>query len=236
MVQLVNQERAHSGLPALAPDDRLTRAAREHSVLMAQHGALSHQFAGEPSVSARLAATGLRFKNSGENVALDSGTAQDAHNGLMNSPPHRANILSPEYNTVGIGVTHKGDLMYVTEDFAYRLEEVSANHAEDMAAETFTRARREAKAPSAARLNLSALRTMACSMASQGVLNTRPALGLAGVRYAIGYTEGQPQNLPSSALHLAPDATIKRFAVGACFGDRSDKYPSGTWWVLMVFY
>ncbi len=236
LVQLVNQERAKAGLPALALDDHLTHAAREHTVLMAQHNTLSHEFPGEPKVSARLAATGLRFNNDGENVAMDSGTVQDVHHGLMHSPPHRANILSPKYNAIGIGVTRQGGAYWVTEDFAYRLPEVSANQAEELAAQSFVRARRQAHAPAVPRIVLPALRKMACSMESQGALNTRPALALPGVHYAIGYTQSQPQDLPASALRLAPDPGIRRFAVGACFGARGEKYPSGTWWMLMVFF
>ncbi len=236
LVQLVNQERAKAGLPALAVDDRLTRAAREHTVLMAQHSTLSHEFPGELKVSKRLAGTGLRFNNDGENVAMDSGTVEDVHSGLMHSPPHRANILSPKYNTIGIGVTRQGGAYWATEDFAYRLPEVSSNQAEDLAAESFARARRANRAPAAARETIRNLRSMACGMEKQGALNTRPALALPGVHYAIGYTEGQPQNLPASALRLAAEPGIKRFAVGACFGARGEKYPSGTWWVLMVFF
>jgi hypothetical protein len=36
----------------------------------------------------------------------------------MNSPPHRANILYPEFNYVGIGVAHDAvGYVYVTQDF-----------------------------------------------------------------------------------------------------------------------
>ena len=48
LVDMLNLERARAGLPSLKTDDRLTQAAREHSVLMAKAKQLSHEFPGEP--------------------------------------------------------------------------------------------------------------------------------------------------------------------------------------------
>ena len=50
---------------------------------------------------------GVRFGAAGENLAL-APTVQVAHDGLMNSPGHRANILNPRYRRVGIGVADGG--------------------------------------------------------------------------------------------------------------------------------
>ena len=110
LFQLANQERARAGLPALQWDERLQRAAREHSQLMAQHGELSHDFAGEPPLSKRLAARDIRLDNDAENVAYD-GSAEHAHQGFLHSPPHRANIMNPKYNAGGVGVPRKGETL-----------------------------------------------------------------------------------------------------------------------------
>ncbi len=50
---------------------------------------------------------GVRFITAGENLALAQ-TVSIAHKGLMDSPGHRANILSPHYSPVGIGVAQGG--------------------------------------------------------------------------------------------------------------------------------
>jgi len=42
--------------------------------------------------------------------------AQSTVQGWMNSPPHRKNILSPQYDQEGIGVAISGDEVYITED------------------------------------------------------------------------------------------------------------------------
>ena len=234
LVRLVNDARQKAGLQPLAVDERLTQAARAHSQLLAQHGNLSHQYPGEPPLVERLAATGLRFDWSAENVALDSGTPADAHRGLMNSPPHRANILNSNLNAIGVGVVRQGGLIYVTEDFARRGRDYSAKQAEDLAAATFVKLRHQRGLAPLAKDEPPALRDAACNMAREGGLD-RPLPPQAGARFVVRYTEPEPDKLPSEAARLASNPTLKRFAVGACY-DTSEKYPGGTWWMVMVFY
>ena len=50
---------------------------------------------------------GIHFQAAGENLAL-APNINLAHQGLMNSPGHRANILSPDFKKVGIGVIDGG--------------------------------------------------------------------------------------------------------------------------------
>ena len=56
---------------------------------------------------ARMKEAGITFTNAGENLALAQ-TLAIAHNGLMNSPGHRANILRPQFGRVGIGILDGG--------------------------------------------------------------------------------------------------------------------------------
>ncbi|MGI9103351.1 MAG: CAP domain-containing protein [Terriglobales bacterium] len=233
LVRLLNAERAKQDLPALQTDDALRDAARAHSVLMAKAGKLSHQYPGEPTVSKRLAASGVHFDYSGENVAYDS-NAESAHQGLMHSPPHRANILKPEYNVVGIGVATKGDQIWVTQDFAHRLAEHTQGDAETLAAATWIQERHKARMMPAAQVRMPQLREQACHMAHSDDLEARSPLQLPDVRAAVVFTETDPSRVAASALKLAHDGNIRRFAVGACFAD-TEKYPSGAWWIVMAF-
>jgi uncharacterized protein YkwD len=50
---------------------------------------------------------GIRYSFAGENLAFAPST-EFAMTGLMNSPEHRENILSPNYTRVGIGVIDAG--------------------------------------------------------------------------------------------------------------------------------
>ncbi|HYX53245.1 MAG TPA: CAP domain-containing protein, partial [Candidatus Limnocylindrales bacterium] len=108
LFELVNQARRRAGLNPLAWDDRLAEAALRHSQQLASHKSLSHQFRGEPELAARASAVGARFSSVGENVAY-APTVSRAHDGLMHSPPHRANILHPEFTAIGIAIVPRGD-------------------------------------------------------------------------------------------------------------------------------
>ena len=77
----------------------------------------------------RVSNEGLSSDGQGENVDLNQ-TVAGAHDALMHSPPHRANILDPDYNAIGVGVIRGGDKIWVTEDFARRLPELSESQAE----------------------------------------------------------------------------------------------------------
>ena len=49
----------------------------------------------------------IKFSAAGENLALAPNVSL-AHQGLMNSPGHRANIMSGDFGKVGIGVVDGG--------------------------------------------------------------------------------------------------------------------------------
>ena len=60
---------------------------------------------------------GVTYDTAGENLALAPSLNQ-AHTGLMNSPGHKAIILSLNYHTVGIGIVDGGPYgIMVTQDF-----------------------------------------------------------------------------------------------------------------------
>ena len=60
----------------------------------------------------------IKFISAGENLAY-APTVEIAHQGLMNSPGHRENILRPSFGRVGIGVIDGGVYgKMFTQDFA----------------------------------------------------------------------------------------------------------------------
>lgn len=118
MLKLVNEERSQAGLPLLKTDPALVEAARAHSRDMLAQGYFAHASADGKSPAERARAAGARFRLAGENLAL-APIVELAHDGLMKSAGHRANILSPHYSRVGIGVLDGGlhGKMF-TQDFA----------------------------------------------------------------------------------------------------------------------
>jgi uncharacterized protein YkwD len=118
MLELVNRERTSRGLQALSRDPGIDAAARQHSVDMLQRGYFAHNSQDGRSPFDRMRSTNVRFGFAGENIAL-APTVALAHDGLMKSPGHRANILKPEFRRVGIGATvADGRGRMFTQDFA----------------------------------------------------------------------------------------------------------------------
>jgi uncharacterized protein YkwD len=107
MLQLLNQERAAHGVGPLVADEELLGVARMHSEDMFSRGYFSHNTPEGNDPFDRIREAGLRFMIAGENLALAQ-TVNLAHNGLMNSPGHRANILRGNFGRVGIGIIDGG--------------------------------------------------------------------------------------------------------------------------------
>ena len=117
MLKLTNRERTARGLRPLEINARARDVARAYSKRMLAEGYFSHIDADKHTPFDRMTAGGVSYGTAGENLAL-APTVQLAQQGLMNSPGHRANILSPSYREVGIGVIDAGPYgLMITEDF-----------------------------------------------------------------------------------------------------------------------
>ena len=117
MLDLVNKERKEHDLAPLAADSAITHVARDHSRDMFARSYFSHISPEGLSPFDRIRKANILFLTAGENLALAQ-TLAIAHEGLMNSPGHRANILNPAFGRVGIGVLDGG--MYglmITQEF-----------------------------------------------------------------------------------------------------------------------
>jgi hypothetical protein len=232
----LNDSRKQAGLEPLEWDEHLASAARQHSQLMASKNQLEHVLPGEAEVGERLAATGIRFNRSGENVAYDS-DLDDFTQSWLKSPPHKENMLSPNYNSVGIGVAKTDDgLFYATQDFAHSLAHLSESQAEDLATAAFNELRKSNGHAAVERISDSHVHDLACSMAQRGKLDPRSALKIGGVVEAVVYNNSHPENLPDSAHKVAERDRYTKLAVGACFTSDQPQNPGGTFYVVMAFF
>ena len=117
MLELVNRERRAHGLKPLRADPEAAEVARAHSRDMFARGYFSHITPDGADPFERMRRGGLRFRAAGENLAF-SRTLPMAHQGLMNSPGHRANILQPHFGRVGVGIVDGGRYgLMVTQSF-----------------------------------------------------------------------------------------------------------------------
>lgn len=130
LVELVNRDRARYKLPPLEHDPRVSAVARAHSREMYETGVVAHISPRTGSASDRVRAAAIKTPVVLENVARAYGVGE-AEEGLMNSPGHRANILSPDATHVGIGVVVGEEVagrreLFITQVFTYRAFKVDA--------------------------------------------------------------------------------------------------------------
>lgn len=107
MLVLVNRERTERGIPPVKADPEMTRVARAHSTDMFARGYFSHYTPEKTDPFDRMKKAGVKFLTAGENLALGR-TLKICHEGLMNSPGHKANILNPSFGRLGIGIMDGG--------------------------------------------------------------------------------------------------------------------------------
>lgn len=107
---LVNHARARNGARSLHGDARLSRAARRHARDMVRRRYFAHQRIGGRSPAGRARAAGWRGSALGEAIAYGCGslaTPASTVRAWLNSPGHRAILLSRTYGRVGIGLAKR---------------------------------------------------------------------------------------------------------------------------------
>ncbi|MBI2825230.1 MAG: hypothetical protein HYX69_11145 [Planctomycetia bacterium] len=92
IVTRTNAERQRHGLPVLEVDVELVRSARHHAAWMTRTRTLRHT-----------------TKAVAENIAMGQTNSQEAVRSWMNSPGHRANILSPGHRKIGVAAYTAAD-------------------------------------------------------------------------------------------------------------------------------
>jgi len=107
MLSLINQERVKDGLKPLLMAENIRKLARDYAGDMFTRGYFSHYNPENESPFDRMERYNIKFSAAGENLALAPNVSL-AHQGLMNSPGHRANIMSEDFGKVGIGVVDGG--------------------------------------------------------------------------------------------------------------------------------
>jgi uncharacterized protein YkwD len=108
---LINAERRHQGLPALAYSSRLDRMAKLQATNMARLHKMAHTLpeSATPTLGSRAQFVGYPFGRLTENVALGYPNAPTVVQGWMNSSGHRHNILDAGVVETGIGIARGSD-------------------------------------------------------------------------------------------------------------------------------
>ena len=108
VLELVNKERSKAGLKALVLADDLTNVATLKAKDMRDKGYFDHTSPTYGSPFEMMRQFGVQYSSAGENIAAGQKTAQEVMNSWMNSSGHRANILSKDYEQLGVGYVEGG--------------------------------------------------------------------------------------------------------------------------------
>ena len=232
LLELANLSRAQAGAGPLTLDLDLSHAARVHAQAMLEARQLSHRFEGEPSLPQRLAGTtNLLLDREAENVAWDY-SAEGGHEHLMLSPPHRANLLNPDYNVVGLGVVRSGNRLYIVEDFGHAIPNYSPAEVQKRIAEMVNQVRLQANRPELKRLDLPTVDDAACSMARSDTFVTSAVYQLAERYTVLTFTTLHPEALPTAANRAITSPNLHSTSIGVCYS-KTDTYPTGIYWVVL---
>ncbi len=145
LATLIAKERDKRKLPPLTIHTRLAQIAQNHSQDMLAHGFIAHTSPHTGAASDRVLRTGLTTTLVLENIGRGY-SASEIHQGLMESPGHRGNILNADARELGIGVVAEaeGDRLafLATEVFTRLAREVSVKEAPDVMARELAARRR----------------------------------------------------------------------------------------------
>jgi hypothetical protein len=214
LLAAANQDRAMHRLLPVRLDSTLVRAAIDHARQMANHGGISHQFAGEQELAERASAAGAKFSRVTENVAEASNAAL-IHDLWMQSPGHRANLLDPNVDSVGIAVISRNGQLYAVEDFARAVATLSVAQQEAAVAYLLEQAGVSLSADAATQQDARAT----CRMGT----------GFAGARkpwFVMRYTAADLDRLPHELASRLSSGKYHIASVGACANSEPSSFTS----------
>ncbi|WP_300383607.1 CAP domain-containing protein [Clostridium sp.] len=121
--QRVNKERTANGLASLTYNVTMEYYSRYKSKDMADNDYFDHNDLKGELITAKMKRDGVSYNAWGENIAYIQGgydnvvLATKFMDNWMNSSGHRANILSSNFSSIGVGVYKVGSTYYATQEF-----------------------------------------------------------------------------------------------------------------------
>jgi hypothetical protein len=204
LLALANQARAAAGAGPLTWDDALAVGARKHCLRMAVEGAIAHRYSGELDLTERAGQAGAHFDLIEENVAVGNSLSA-IHNGWMNSPGHRANMLNPEVDRVGIAVVASRGVLYASADYARRVQQLTAEQIEAQVA-TLIQASGMAVLPDP-------LDARAACLMDSGIPRSASGSQPGSI---VRWQSSDLNHLPKSLLNHLASRQYSRAAIGSC--------------------
>ncbi len=104
VIQQTNAQRLALGLPELKISAKLTQAARNKAIYMFSHNFWAHIAPDGTTPWQFMLKAGYNYLYAGENLAKGFHDTNHMVQAWMNSPTHRANIVSTKYKDIGVAV------------------------------------------------------------------------------------------------------------------------------------
>lgn len=124
IIELVNLERTKNNLQPLSTRSEINQIAEQRAEELAELFSDEHTRPDGRGYDTIVTDYGLEYSYVGENIAEGNVSVDEIMNEWLNSPSHRANILSPNYENMGVGIYEKGDEKYWVQ-FFYSSEKVT---------------------------------------------------------------------------------------------------------------
>ena len=218
LLSAANMDRAAHGVGPIHLDAHLQLAARQHAYEMVRHGEISHQFPGEQDLAARAGEAGAHFSLITENVA-EAPDASEIHDLWMHSAGHRANLLDPSVDAVGIAVVRDRGQFYAVEDFGRTVKSMSLEEQEATVGQMLA-------GKGLALLGDPGSARQTCQLST----------GYAGGRqpwFVMRYTSSDIGRLPPELTERLATGKYHEAAVGACISGKSGPFSSYNLAVLL---
>jgi hypothetical protein len=201
---LANQARAQAGVGRLQWDPALAEVALQHCRRMAMEGPIAHRYGGEADVSGRAAQAGAHFSVIEENVAVGPST-DVIHEEWMQSPGHRANLLSADVDRVGVAVMAVRGELYAVADYSRAVQQLSAPQVEARVAALV-------RASGVTILGDPTLARTACT-SDKGVPHSA---GGPTPRFIMRWQDADLTRLPQALVEKLASGNYRQAAVGSC--------------------
>jgi uncharacterized protein YkwD len=238
LFKLVNLARQEHDLAPVIFSTPLSFLARKHSHDMAnRQEEISHVSSSGSTYSERLVEGDFYFKKNGENVAK-SGTfvPEFIHQGLMESPGHKENILDPDFDEVGIGVVFKkGKGYYVTQDFTRSLKPKATEEARAEVEEHINNMRREYSLPPILFSKEANGYAQRCSLNKAKDRSLPPLPSHFGETHVIYITSPSFEYLYSRQKVKLLDKIYQTAGLGIYFS-RHEENPGGTYFITLLLF
>ncbi|MEO8065781.1 MAG: CAP domain-containing protein [Candidatus Doudnabacteria bacterium] len=125
ILNLVNLDREKHGLSDLSLNPTLNLAAYAKAEDMISKNYFAHVSPGGVKPWDWFKNLGYNYSYAGENLAEGYSDPYELENSWMNSPTHRANILSPFYSEAGLAVVSRNNTTIIVQFFGSKENKVS---------------------------------------------------------------------------------------------------------------